>query len=120
MTWSSCPWQMIYAPLRESGEADATAAPLARLGIHNWQGLAVAGSRRRPVLNLAEMLDRGSTLVAQMVEQDVAQLASGAPAQRIEDRLMLAHRLSPALPLARKIGGIAHPADPPGKIGVSR
>ena len=66
------------------------------------------------------MLDRGGALVAQMVEQDVRELAARPPPQRVEDHFMLAHRFAPALALAGKIGGIADAPDPAGEIGVSR
>src|SRR3981081_1712572 len=66
------------------------------------------------------MLDRGGLLVAQMVEEDVAELAACAPSQRIQDHFMLAHRFAPALAFAGKIGGVANPAYPPGEVGISR
>ncbi len=52
-----------------------------------------------------QMFDGCGSLVAQVLEKDVAQLASGAAAQRVQDRFVLAHGLAPALPLAREIGG---------------
>src|SRR5262245_37252796 len=64
------------------------------------------------------MLDSGGSLVAQMLEQDVGKLAAGAAAQRIQDRLVLAHGLTPALPLAGEIGGVADAADPACKAGI--
>src|ERR1700722_13447089 len=67
-----------------------------------------------------EVLDGSLPLVAQVLEQDVRELAAGAAAQRLQDRLMLAHRLTPALALAGEIGGIAHAADSPRKVGVGR
>src|ERR1700758_204488 len=70
-------------------------------------------------LGRAQMLDGGGPLVAQMSEQDVAELASGAAAQRLQDGLVLAHRFAPALALAGKIGGITHAANAAGEIGVS-
>src|SRR4030088_2184762 len=66
------------------------------------------------------MLDRGGLLVAQMVEEDVAELAACAPSQRIQDHFMLAHRFAPALAFAGKIGGIANTAYPAGEVGISR
>src|SRR2546421_12675141 len=67
-----------------------------------------------------QMFNGGGSLVAQVLEQDVAELASGAAAQRIQDRFVLAHGLAPALPLAREIGGITDASDPAGKTGVGR
>src|SRR6266852_8014492 len=66
------------------------------------------------------MLDRGGSLVAQMLEQDVAELAACPPPQRLEDHLMFAHRLAPALALAGEIGGIADAAYPAGEIRIGR
>src|ERR1700730_12885840 len=66
------------------------------------------------------MRDRGGSLVAQMLEEDVAKLAARPPPQRVQDHFMLAHRLAPALPLASKIGGIADAAYPAGEIGTGR
>src|SRR3982074_3909493 len=66
------------------------------------------------------MLDRGGLLVAQMVEEDVADFSACAPSQRIQDHFMLAHRFAPALAFAGKIGGVANPAYPPGEVGISR
>src|SRR5262249_43070137 len=71
-------------------------------------------------LGLLQVLDRGGALVAQMGEQDVGELAASAAPQRFQDRLMLAHGLAPALPLAGEIGGIADAADASGETGVSR
>src|SRR3981189_3885885 len=65
-----------------------------------------------------QMLDGGGPLVAQMHEQDVAQLAAGPATQRVQDGLMLAHRLTPALSLAGKIRGVANPANPSGQAGA--
>ena len=62
------------------------------------------------------MLDRGRSLVAQMVEQDVRELTARPPPQRVEDHFMLAHRFAPALALAGEIGGIADAPDPAGEI----
>src|SRR5258708_8741553 len=55
-------------------------------------------------LGRAQMLDGSGPLVAQMSEQDVAELASGAAAQRLQDGLLFAHRFPPALPLPADIG----------------
>src|SRR5882757_8427039 len=66
------------------------------------------------------MVDRGSSLVAQMLEEDVAEFAACSSPQRLEDHFVLAHRLAPALALAGKISGIADAAYPAGEIGVSR
>src|SRR5258708_6730239 len=66
-----------------------------------------------------QVLDGGGALVAQMDEQDVAELAAGAATQRVQDGFVLPHRFTPALPLAGKIRGVANPADPPGEVGVS-
>src|SRR5258707_293689 len=54
-----------------------------------------------------------------MLEQNVAEFRAGAAAQRLQDGFMLTHRLAPAVALAGKIGGIAHPAYPSGEVGVS-
>src|SRR5579863_7778223 len=70
------------------------------------------GRRRARV----EVLDRRGALVAQMLEQDVRQLIAGAAAQRLQDRLVLAHGLAPALALAGEIGGVAHAANPAGEV----
>src|SRR4029453_18327319 len=80
--------------------------------------LAARGCRRGSIPGGGQMLDSGGALVAQMLEQDVGELAAGAAAQRIQDRLMLAHGLAPALPLAGEIGGVADAADPAGKAGI--
>ena len=64
------------------------------------------------------MFDRGRALVAQVLEQDIAQLAGGAAAKGVQDRLVLAHRFAPAIALASEIGGVAHPADPSCEVGV--
>src|ERR1700730_1362722 len=68
---------------------------------------------------LVQVLNCGGPLVAQMLEQDVAEFAAGSATQRLQDGLVFAHRLTPALPLAGKIGGVANPANPPGEIGIS-
>src|SRR5580692_11146256 len=65
-----------------------------------------------------QMLDRSGSLVAQVPEQDVAEFASRAATQRVQDRLVFAHRFTPALALAGEIGGIAYPANPPRKVCV--
>src|SRR6202012_3986286 len=52
-----------------------------------------------------QVLDGGGPLVAQMNEQDVAEFAAGAAAQRFQDGLMLAHRFAPSLALAGEVGG---------------
>src|SRR6266446_5624829 len=65
-----------------------------------------------------QMFDGGGPLVAQVQEQDVAEFAAGAATQRLQDGLVLTHGFSPALALAGKIGGVADPADPSGKVGV--
>ena len=82
--------------------------------------LAASNRSRDGAPGRGQMFNGGGSLVAQVLEQDVAQLASGAAAQRIQDRFVLAHGLAPALPLAREIGGIADAADPAGKTGVGR
>src|SRR6266850_7116772 len=66
-----------------------------------------------------QMFDGGGPLVAQVQEQEVAEFAAGAATQRLQDGLVLTHGFSPALALAGKIGGVADPADPARKIGVS-
>ena len=81
--------------------------------ISNFQASSECGRLAR-----LQMLDRGGPLVAQMDEQDVAEFAAGAAAQRIQDGLVLAHGFAPSLPLAGEIGGVAHPPDPSGEIGV--
>ena len=73
-----------------------------------------------PLDYVRQMLDRRRALVAQMREQDVGQFAAGAPAQRLQDRLVLAHGLAPALALAGEIGGVADAADAPGKARIGR
>src|SRR5665647_76233 len=67
---------------------------------------------------LFQMLHRGGPLVAQMPEQDVAELAAGATTQRVQDGFVFAHRFAPAVTLAGKIGGIANPANSPGEVGI--
>jgi hypothetical protein len=44
------------------------------------------------------MPEGGRPLLAQMVKQDVAKLAPGAPAQRVQYCLVLAHRFAGAQP----------------------
>src|SRR6202166_1109615 len=66
-----------------------------------------------------QVFDGRGPLVAQVPEQDIAELAAGTAAQRVQDGLVLAHRLAPALPLAGEIGGVADPADPSREAGVS-
>src|SRR2546423_4074411 len=82
--------------------------------------LAACGSGCSGTSCRGQMFNGGGSLVAQVLEQDVAELACGAAAQRIQDRFVLAHRLAPALPLAREIGGIADAAGPARKTGISR
>ena len=50
---------------------------------------------------------RRALLIAQVLEQDVAELGAGAAAQRVENRLMFAHRLGPAVAFGIQIGGVA-------------
>src|ERR1700722_1627638 len=78
------------------------------------------GSRQVASFHVAglEMLDCVVSLVAQMREQDVAELAAGAAAQRIQNGFVLAHRFAPALALAGEIGGGAHPPDPSGEVRI--
>src|SRR5439155_4086246 len=83
-------------------------------------GKLAACSRGRGTSCRGQMFNGCGSLVAQVMKKDVAQLTSGAAAQRIQDRFVLAHGLAPALPLAREIGGIADAADPAGKTGVGR
>src|SRR5438132_12402709 len=66
----------------------------------------------------AQMFDRSPPLVAQVVEQDVAEFAAGAATQRLQDGLVLAHGLTPSLALAGKIGGVANTPDPSCEVGV--
>src|SRR5258705_9760390 len=80
--------------------------------------LAARNRSRDGAPGRGQMFNGCGSLVAQMLEQDVAQLASGAAAQRIQDRFVFAHGLTPALPLAREIGGIADAADTAGKTGL--
>src|ERR1700737_4618363 len=79
-----------------------------------WNGRGENSAR------FAQMRDRGGSLVAQVLEEDVAKLAARPPPQRVEDHFMLAHRLAPALALAGKISGIADAAYSAGDIGISR
>lgn len=65
------------------------------------------------------MFNGSRPLVAQMHEQDVAELTAGAPPQRVQNGFVFAHRFSPPLSLARKIGRVANPANPSGEVGVS-
>src|SRR6185437_10522788 len=55
-----------------------------------------------------------------MGEQDVGEFAARAAAQRLQDRLVLAHGLAPALALAGEIGGVADAADASGEAGEGR
>src|SRR5262245_24269430 len=80
--------------------------------------LAARSGCRGSIPSRSQMLDSGGSLVAQMLEQDVGEFAAGAAAERIQDRLVLAHGLAPALPLAGEIGGVADTADPPGETGI--
>lgn len=66
------------------------------------------------------MLDCGTLLVSQMSEQDVAQLSSGTAAEGIEDLLVLAHRLAPAVAVRVKVGGVACPLDAAGIADIGR
>src|ERR1700737_966599 len=90
----------------------------------NVRALAVSGSRRNGrgegSIRFAQMFDRGGPLVAQMVEQDVAELTARPPPQSLEDHFMLAHRFAPALAFAGKIGRVANAADPAGEVGIGR
>src|SRR3569833_57900 len=62
----------------------------------------------------------GAALVAQMVEQDFAELGSGAAAERVKHQFVLAHRRSPALFFTREVGRVAHATDASGERGIGR
>ena len=93
------------------------------MGLRPKNGIRVSGRLRggqiaRFEVAGLEMFDGGDPLVAQMREQDVAEFAAGAAAQRLQDGLVFAHRFPPTLALAGKIGGVAHPPDSPGEVRV--
>src|SRR5450432_1074111 len=80
--------------------------------------LQVSGRLGRRRGAFPQMLDRGSPLVAQMLEQDVTELVAGATTQRLQDGFMFTHRFAPAVALAGKIGGVANPANPSREVGI--
>src|SRR3954471_5110968 len=65
-----------------------------------------------------QMADGGGPLVAQMLEQDIAKLAAGTAAERVQDGLVFAHRFPPTVSLPGKIGRITHPANSSGEVRV--
>ena len=66
------------------------------------------------------MFDGSRPLLAQMSEQNIAEFVAGAAAQGVQDGLVLAHSLAPALTLAGEVGGVTDPANPTGKTAVGR
>src|SRR5258708_30964895 len=66
-----------------------------------------------------QMFDGSSPLVAQMYKQNVAEFATSAATQCVQDGFVFAHGFPPPLALAGKIGGVADPANAAGEVGVS-
>src|SRR5882672_2642495 len=67
---------------------------------------------------VGEVFDGSRPLLAQMSEQNIAEFVAGAAAQGVQDGLVLAHSLAPALALAGEVGGVTDSANPTGKTAV--
>src|SRR5580692_10941999 len=81
---------------------------------------ASGGTSRRLIRRdrILQKVQRRRLLIPEVPKQDFAELPPVSTAERIQNALMFAHRLGPTVALARKIGGIAHPADLAGEAGI--
>src|SRR5262249_8586835 len=82
--------------------------------------LAACGRGGGGIPRCGPMFNRRASLVAQMLEQKVGNLAARAAAARSQGFLMLAPRLGPALSLSREHCGGADAANPARKNHIGR